>query len=245
MALSTCLDETSKPFEAAPRSHAIACRSHGAGRFEPCVASILRGSVPVQERFNLKFGTNTCETEFPAYWNFFIKGSTTTLVCSAEAANVIKNVMDEIEQTGSSDRHAAVANEAAKRYKIAHAAGIRAPPPTPRPLCALARFSKAHSRSFSTPTMSTPCSSTRRSTRCRSPSLRGSAFLALFVDGCAHAVAKWNEAPHSRGLFSRLLAVRSAAAAASDAPLAVRASVGAQKSFPRPCDGHCLRAPRR
>mmetsp|Transcript_700 Transcript_700/g.1415 ORF Transcript_700/g.1415 Transcript_700/m.1415 type:complete len:932 (+) Transcript_700:145-2940(+) len=52
--------------------------------------------VVPKERFNLKFGTNTCETEFPAYWNFFIKGSTTTLVCSAEAANVIKNVMDEV-----------------------------------------------------------------------------------------------------------------------------------------------------
>uniref|UniRef100_A0A7S0J6K5 Cyclic nucleotide-binding domain-containing protein n=1 Tax=Calcidiscus leptoporus TaxID=127549 RepID=A0A7S0J6K5_9EUKA len=52
--------------------------------------------VVPKERFNLKFGTNTCEVEFPAYWNFFIKGSTTRLCCSSEAANVIKQVMDEV-----------------------------------------------------------------------------------------------------------------------------------------------------
>ena len=28
-----------------------------------------------KERFNLKFGTNTAEFEFPAYWNFFIKAA--------------------------------------------------------------------------------------------------------------------------------------------------------------------------
>mmetsp|Transcript_4316 Transcript_4316/g.11996 ORF Transcript_4316/g.11996 Transcript_4316/m.11996 type:complete len:782 (+) Transcript_4316:202-2547(+) len=48
-----------------------------------------------KERFNLKFGTNTAEFEFPAYYNFFIKGSRTTVVSSAEAASVIRSVMDE------------------------------------------------------------------------------------------------------------------------------------------------------
>ena len=52
--------------------------------------------VVPKERFNLKFGTNTCEGEFPAYWNFFIKGKSTTLVCNSEAASVITNVMDEV-----------------------------------------------------------------------------------------------------------------------------------------------------
>jgi len=52
--------------------------------------------VVPKERFNLKFGTNTCETEFPAYWNFFIKGSCVTLVCTSEAANVITKVVDEV-----------------------------------------------------------------------------------------------------------------------------------------------------
>ena len=52
--------------------------------------------VVPKERFNLKFGTNTCEVEFPAYFNFFIKGSTTTIVCTSEAASVITNVMDEV-----------------------------------------------------------------------------------------------------------------------------------------------------
>jgi len=48
-----------------------------------------------KERFNLKFGTNTAEFEFPAYYNFFIKGSRTTVISSAEAASVIRSVMDE------------------------------------------------------------------------------------------------------------------------------------------------------
>ena len=29
--------------------------------------------VPPKDRFNLKYGTNCCEVEFPAYWNFFVK----------------------------------------------------------------------------------------------------------------------------------------------------------------------------
>eukprot|EP00316_Scyphosphaera_apsteinii_P000444 CAMPEP_0119331446 /NCGR_PEP_ID=MMETSP1333-20130426/80645_1 /TAXON_ID=418940 /ORGANISM="Scyphosphaera apsteinii, Strain RCC1455" /LENGTH=917 /DNA_ID=CAMNT_0007341055 /DNA_START=129 /DNA_END=2882 /DNA_ORIENTATION=+ len=52
--------------------------------------------VVPKDRFNLKFGTNTCEAEFPAYWNFFIKGSTTTLLCTSDAANIIRQVVDEV-----------------------------------------------------------------------------------------------------------------------------------------------------
>lgn len=59
--------------------------------------------VVPKERFNLKFGTNTCEAEFPAYWNFFIKGSTSTIVCTSEAANVIKQVMDEVLEGPAED----------------------------------------------------------------------------------------------------------------------------------------------
>ena len=52
--------------------------------------------VVPKERFNLRFGTNTCETEFPAYWNFFINGSHTTIVCHEEAQQIIHSVIDEV-----------------------------------------------------------------------------------------------------------------------------------------------------
>ena len=48
-----------------------------------------------KDRFNLKYGTNTAEVEFPGYWNFFIKGQSTTLVCTSEAANILSRVIDE------------------------------------------------------------------------------------------------------------------------------------------------------
>ena len=51
--------------------------------------------VVPKDRFNLKYGTNTAEIEFPGYWNFFIKGRMTTLVCSSEAANILSRVVDE------------------------------------------------------------------------------------------------------------------------------------------------------
>ena len=51
--------------------------------------------VVPKDRFNLKYGTNTAEIEFPGYWNFFIKGRSPTLVCTSEAANVLSRVVDE------------------------------------------------------------------------------------------------------------------------------------------------------
>ena len=51
--------------------------------------------VVPKDRFNLKYGTNTAEVEFPGYWNFFIKGRSTTLVCTSEAANILSRVIDE------------------------------------------------------------------------------------------------------------------------------------------------------
>ena len=51
--------------------------------------------VVPKDRFNLKYGTNTAEVEFPGYWNFFIKGQSTTLVCTSEAANILSRVIDE------------------------------------------------------------------------------------------------------------------------------------------------------
>jgi len=48
-----------------------------------------------KDRFNLKYGTNTAEVEFPGYWNFFLKGRSTTLVCTSEAANILSRVIDE------------------------------------------------------------------------------------------------------------------------------------------------------
>jgi len=57
-----------------------------------------------KERFNLKFGTNTAEFEFPAYWNFFIKGDKTTVVCAAAAAAVIRQVMEEVLE-GPAEEH--------------------------------------------------------------------------------------------------------------------------------------------
>ena len=52
--------------------------------------------VVPKDRFNLKYGTNTCEVEFPAYMNFFVKGRSTTLVCTDDAANIIRRVVDEV-----------------------------------------------------------------------------------------------------------------------------------------------------
>ena len=49
-----------------------------------------------KDRFNLKYGTNTSEVEFPAYMNFFVKGRSTCLVCTSEAASVISKVVDEV-----------------------------------------------------------------------------------------------------------------------------------------------------
>jgi len=57
-----------------------------------------------KERFNLKFGTNTAEFEFPAYYNFFIKGSRTTVISSSESARVIRVVMDEAIEVYILDR---------------------------------------------------------------------------------------------------------------------------------------------
>jgi len=34
--------------------------------------------------------------EFPAYWNFFVKGRSTTLICTDEAAELLKKVVDEV-----------------------------------------------------------------------------------------------------------------------------------------------------
>ena len=51
--------------------------------------------VVPKDRFNLKYGTNTAEVEFPGYWNFFLKGRSTTLVCTSEAANILSRVIDE------------------------------------------------------------------------------------------------------------------------------------------------------
>ena len=48
-----------------------------------------------KDRFNLKYGTNTAEVEFPGYFNFFVKGRSTTLVCTSEAANILSRVIDE------------------------------------------------------------------------------------------------------------------------------------------------------
>ena len=48
--------------------------------------------VVPKDRFNLKYGTNTAEVEFPGYWNFFLKGRSTTLVCTSEAANILSRV---------------------------------------------------------------------------------------------------------------------------------------------------------
>ena len=61
--------------------------------------------VVPKDRFNLKYGTNTAEIEFPGYWNFFIKGRSTTLVCTSEAANILSRVVDEtlegVRETGA------------------------------------------------------------------------------------------------------------------------------------------------
>jgi len=51
--------------------------------------------VVPKDRFNLKYGTNTAEVEFPGYFNFFVKGHSTTLVCTSEAANILSRVIDE------------------------------------------------------------------------------------------------------------------------------------------------------
>ena len=40
-----------------------------------------------KDRFNLKFGTNVSEIEFPAYYNFFLKGRSTTIICTQDAAS--------------------------------------------------------------------------------------------------------------------------------------------------------------
>ena len=60
--------------------------------------------VVPKDRFNLKYGTNTSEVEFPAYMNFFVKGRSTTLVCTDEAADIIKKVVDETLE-GPAEEH--------------------------------------------------------------------------------------------------------------------------------------------
>ena len=52
--------------------------------------------VAPKDRFNLKYATNTCEVEFPCYWNFFVKGRSTVLAATADAAEVIRKVVDEV-----------------------------------------------------------------------------------------------------------------------------------------------------
>ena len=52
--------------------------------------------VVPKDRFNLKYATNTCELEFPAYWNFFVKGRSSLVVASEEAAEVLRKVVDEV-----------------------------------------------------------------------------------------------------------------------------------------------------
>jgi hypothetical protein len=54
--------------------------------------------VPPKDRFNLKYGTNCCEIEFPAYWNFFVKGRLSIVATSADAAEVIQKVVDEVRE---------------------------------------------------------------------------------------------------------------------------------------------------
>lgn len=63
-----------------------------------------RTYVVPKDRFNLKFGTNTSEVEFPAYMNFFVKGRSTTLVCTNEASEVIQKVREPVS-VSSPSRH--------------------------------------------------------------------------------------------------------------------------------------------
>ena len=59
--------------------------------------------VPPKDRFNLKYGTNCCEIEFPAYWNFFVKGRSSIVATSVDAAEVIQKVVDEVLEGPASE----------------------------------------------------------------------------------------------------------------------------------------------
>ena len=51
--------------------------------------------VVPKDRFNLKYGTNCCECEFLLYFNFFVKGRSTVLVCQEQDMDGITSVIDE------------------------------------------------------------------------------------------------------------------------------------------------------
>lgn len=58
-----------------------------------------------KERFNLRFGTNMADFEFPGFYNFFLKGSQTTVVGSAEALEEIRQVMHETLEGPAPDQY--------------------------------------------------------------------------------------------------------------------------------------------
>lgn len=117
--------------------------------------------VVPKDRFNLKYGTNTAEIEFPGYWNFFIKGRSTTLVCSSEAASILTRVVDETLE-----------GVRAQPPRLRCAALTSSPPPSSRgspgtlpSFCSPRVCLCSRRRSSSTWTMSTPPLSTRRPLR--------------------------------------------------------------------------------
>ena len=143
-----------------PRGGVHVHTKHGAVQFgippetikDPLRLGLETPSIYVvpKERFNLKFGTNTCEMEFPAYWNFFIKGSTTTIVCTSEAASIITNIMDEVlegpreEYLFTEDEYSAFVDEAIYEarpdhlkeigyFKARRANGVLCTPRSPAP----------------------------------------------------------------------------------------------------------------
>ena len=52
-----------------------------------------------------RYGTNCCEIEFPAYWNFFVKGRMSIVATSADGAEVLQKVVDEVRE-GPASQHA-------------------------------------------------------------------------------------------------------------------------------------------
>ena len=88
-----------------PRGGVYVMTKHGAVQFglppETIKDSMTLGlDVPgifvvPKDRFNLKYGTNCCECEFPLYFNFFVKGRSTVLVCQEQDMDGITSVIDE------------------------------------------------------------------------------------------------------------------------------------------------------
>jgi len=68
-------------------------------------AEVPRIFVVGKERFNLRFGTNMADFEFPGFYNFFLKGSQTTVVGSAEALEEIRQVMHETLEGPAPDQY--------------------------------------------------------------------------------------------------------------------------------------------